>query len=70
MAAQAAPVEVVPADRRLGAGSFLGALLRHPGAMIGLALVALLLVAAAFADQLAPFPPTRMAAGRRLAEPS
>jgi peptide/nickel transport system permease protein len=50
--------------------SFLGSLLRHQGALIGLALIAVLILAAAFADWLAPFPPTRMGAGRRLAEPS
>lgn len=50
--------------------SFLGSLARNPGALLGLALVALLVLAAAFAEQLAPFPPTRMGAGRRLAEPS
>ncbi|MET0745478.1 MAG: ABC transporter permease [Microvirga sp.] len=41
-----------------------------PGGVIGLSVMALLLVVAVFADQLAPFPPTRMAAGRRLVEPS
>lgn len=58
-----------PAAIRSGT-SFWRALLRYPGALIGLGLIGLLLIAAAFADQLAPFPPTRMAAGPRLAEPS
>lgn len=58
------------ASREAAAGrSFLGSLLRSPGGLIGLALIGLLLAAALLADQITPFAPTRMAAGRRLAEP-
>ena len=72
MAAQLLPAAAGPAgDARGPAGtSLLRSLARNPGALLGLALVALLLVAAAFADQIAPFAPTRMAAGPRLAPPS
>jgi len=49
---------------------FLRRLLSSPGGAIGLFVVAVLLSAALFADDIAPFSPTRMAAGRRLAEPS
>ena len=45
-------------------------LVSSPGGVIGLAVVAVLLITAVFADQIAPFSPTRMGAGRRLAEPS
>ncbi|MET0527668.1 MAG: ABC transporter permease [Microvirga sp.] len=45
-------------------------LVSSPGGVIGLAVVAVLLITALFADQIAPFSPTRMGAGRRLAEPS
>jgi peptide/nickel transport system permease protein len=60
-----APVVEVTARR-----SFLGSLLRHKGALLGLALILALVLAATFADWIAPFSPTRMGAGRRLAEPS
>ena len=59
------------ADRPLKSPSgFLRRLLSSPGGAIGLCVVAVLLTAALFADDIAPFSPTRMAAGRRLAEPS
>ena len=58
-----------PPDTR-PARTFLGSLLRHKGAVIGLVLVAILVFTAAFAEWLAPFSPVRMGAGKRLAEPS
>jgi peptide/nickel transport system permease protein len=70
LAAAALPLSAEPAAEPAPGRSFLGSLLRSPGALVGLALVLVLLVAALLADQIAPFPPTRMAAGRRLAEPS
>lgn len=57
---------VVPA----GKPGFWRRLLSSPGGVVGLTIVVLLLLAALLADQIAPFSPTRMAAGRRLAEPS
>ena len=66
MSATALPA---PPDTR-PARTFLGSLLRHKGAVIGLVLVAILVFAAAFAEWLAPFSPVRMGAGKRLAEPS
>ena len=66
MSATALPA---PPDTR-PARTFLGSLLRHKGAVIGLVLVAILVFTAAFAEWLAPFSPVRMGAGKRLAEPS
>jgi peptide/nickel transport system permease protein len=56
-----------PAKARKG---FWRRLVSSPGGIIGLAVVALLIVTALLADQIAPFSPTRMGAGRRLVEPS
>lgn len=53
-----------------GRWRFLGSVLSNHGAAIGFALVLLLVVAAALAPYLAPFDPTRMGAGPRLAAPS
>ena len=65
------PRLMAAADRPLKSPSgFLRRLLSSPGGAIGLCVVAVLLTAALFADDIAPFSPTRMAAGRRLAEPS
>jgi peptide/nickel transport system permease protein len=49
---------------------FWRALLRSPTGVLGLAVVVILVVAAAFAPLIAPFDPLRMAAGPRLAPPS
>lgn len=49
---------------------FLRAVVANRGAAIGLALVVLLVVTALFAPLLAPFDPSRMGAGPRLASPS
>jgi len=55
--------------RRAGLG-FPRRLLASPGGLFGLAVLVLLLGSALFADLLAPYPPTRMAAGPRLSAPS
>jgi peptide/nickel transport system permease protein len=62
----ATATEVVTARR----DSFWLRLLRSPSGVIGLAIVLILLVAAAFAPWIAPFDPLRMAAGPRLQPPS
>lgn len=55
------------ATRRRG---FLLRVVANPAGAISLAIVLLLLITAAFADQIAPFSPTRMGAGKKLLEPS
>ncbi|GEO42886.1 diguanylate cyclase [Skermanella aerolata] len=61
------PLETGRPEARSG---FAARLFRSPGGIIGLAIIALLVILAVFADSLAPFSPTRMGAGRRLLEPS
>jgi peptide/nickel transport system permease protein len=51
-------------------GMALRALLRSPSGAVGLAIVALLVIAAIFAPIIAPHDPTRMAAGPRLSPPT
>ncbi len=58
---------LAPPARKLGA---LRALLRSPSGAVGLAIVAVLVIAAVFAPLIAPHDPFRMAAGPRLAPPS
>ncbi|WP_147707706.1 ABC transporter permease [Microvirga massiliensis] len=71
MAVESPSVLVAESDRPGKARKgFWRRLVSSPGGVIGLAVVALLIVTALFADQIAPFSPTRMGAGRRLVEPS
>src|SRR5262245_3147215 len=60
----------MPVDTTRTMTGFWPRMLRSPGAIVGLAVIALLLAAALFADQIAPFAPAKMGAGPKLAEPS
>jgi ABC-type dipeptide/oligopeptide/nickel transport system permease subunit len=67
----AEPFETQPvALARPRARGFWARLVLSPGGAIGLAVVALLVIVAVFAPDIAPFSPTRMGAGRKLLEPS
>jgi peptide/nickel transport system permease protein len=74
MTDQAAAI-AVPAPEEVAAPSSrwkrqLRLFLRNPGALIGLALVGVLILTAAFAPWIAPYDPFQMGAGRRLTPPS
>lgn len=62
-------VQLAPSETRRKARPLWLRLIRSPGGVIGLALVAVLLIAALGAPWLAPFDPTKMAAGRPLTAP-
>lgn len=58
-----------PAARRGNGRRFWNTLYRNPGALIGLAIVGVLVLVALFAPLIAPFGPEQMGAGRRLTPP-
>jgi len=66
------PIAVqIVTPRRVGrARSFVGAILRNRGAVIGLAIVLVLIAVAILAPWIAPYDPLKMGAGRRLQPPS
>ncbi|MCQ0988670.1 ABC transporter permease [Jiella marina] len=57
-------------DTRQGRAPFFLRLVRQPSGAIGLLIVAVLVVMAIFADQIAPYSPIKMAAGKPLTGPS
>jgi peptide/nickel transport system permease protein len=64
----AAPVETV--GRAAEARRLAGAMLRNPGALVGVTIVACLVLCAFLAPAIAPYSPFKMGAGRRLEPPS
>ena len=67
---QATDTAAVGRDARQSRMPFVLRLVRQPAGAIGLAIVVALVVMALFADQIAPYSPIKMAAGRPLTSPS
>ncbi|WAP67861.1 ABC transporter permease [Jiella pelagia] len=67
---QATDTAAVGRDARQSRTPFVLRLVRQPAGAIGLAIVVALVVMALFADQIAPYSPIKMAAGRPLTSPS